>query len=295
MRVKLTVVIFTSITVAMGGCANMPTPVSKPYSFMQADGALAASWQGTIAPVPHKLTAYLTSPAGYNIAFQGSVKASIDASQEKPLLFSPGLYPFQLTQADNRTAELCGAMLVTDVNETVALATFGKTDSTKLFSPEMLNKARKGILTNYTIQMDQTRVIRYWLGNRTRPSAPGSPTIELDFSGTSDLSEIRVNGTRLKGALAVLNVYHLSYNLRTNTTTSSNATYRLEMVRKGQRYSGYIRDLRSNAYTTFVRLSCSLPDSLFTAADQGTVSKFTISPEEAQNMPVAEIIFGRGK
>jgi hypothetical protein len=202
------------------------------------------------------------------------------------------LYPFTLERSGG--AVLSGAMYVTGVDDVVALATFGRSEETKLFDPEFIDKAKGGVLTHYTITFDGQPVIRYWLGNRTEPSAPGQPTVELDFSETDGVSSLKIDGKAAKGRVSVLDVYTSVPDPSTGALHRVPRTYRIEIRQtNGSRYVGYIRQLQATPFTTFVRVPCSIPSELFDAADQGTIAKFSVYPEGDKDHPVAEIIFGR--
>ena len=275
-------------------------PTTTPYTFIARDAQLRAAFGRSVMGDPAegpKITAFITEPEGWEIRFATGKSLQVARGEaSKEMRFAPGLYPFQLTAPGQSDSELCGAMMVIDVDETVALATFGKAEETRLFAQEFVRKSRTGVLTDYTISFDGKPVIMYWLGDRKSPSEPGNPTVEMDFSGTAGVKEIRINDRRVSDWMAVLDVFKMGRDPQTRQPVTLPVSHKIEIeLNDGRAYNGYIRNLRPNAFTTFVQLPCSIPQSLFEAADKGTIAKFSVFPEGQKETPVAEIVFGRAK
>jgi len=290
MRVGVAAVAAMGILLGLAGCSsNVVKPVSAPYSFLDGDKDLGPSWQRmTVNRRPDLISACITSPEGYTIDFYGSISREI-APGGATVRMGEGLYPFRLIPKEKNAPGLCGAMMVVNVNETVALATFGKAAETKLFSEDFLAKARSGVFASYTITFDGKPIIYYWLGNRCTMCPPDEDTVELDFTGIKDLKEIRVNGSYIERRRTVVTI-------NTSKQVRANPTFRLDMtLTSGKTYTGYIKNFRPNAFTTFTSLPCAIPAALFEAAERGTISKFSVFAETDKENAVAEIVFGQGK
>ena len=275
------------------GCSSIVKPTLVPYTFVSRDPELRRYVPQVYNPLavkanPHRVVAEVTAPAGHKISYHGSLSREI--GRKSTLEFGPGVYPFVLRSRRSKRIDLCGAMMVVNVDETVALATFGRTQETKLFSPQFLSKAAQGVLTSYTITFDEQPVILYWLGNRTSQYAGGPPDVELDFSGIRGLTELRINGKRIDGFVTTVSVYGAPAN---TGMAAPKAKHTLEMtLTNGRKYKGYIKNLRDSAFTAFVRVPCVVPPTLFQAADGGTISRFTVVSEGDRKEDVAEIVFG---
>lgn len=283
------------------------SPSYTPYRFMKKAeyGSSQARLLQSVSPNNReKLQVCITEPSKQRVTFPGSgyrsIKPELDST---PVMFPNGIYKFRLSDSTGVKKGLCGAMLVGNVDQASALATFGLSKETKLFSNEMIQKAKEGILASYTIEFDNRPVIKYWLGNRVKMSTAGKPTIELDFSGISGIQKLSINGREKKSKAVVLTIYTTVERQIANPYSPGETrtvieetpiTYRVEIVLKdGRAYEGYLKDLRANAYTTFVRVVCAVPESLFKAADLGTVSKYEIHPAENPKSPVAVLMFGK--
>ena len=305
-------VVILVVGMMLAGCTNVVNPYPTPYKFIEEDAKLAGHWRrmpsGTSGSAS-KITVSITSPVGEEITFLGSGSRSIQAEGQDELLLGPGLYPFTLTPGTGNgdAGSLCGAMLVVNVDEIVALATFGKSEETKLFSQEYVTKSRGGVLTSYTIMFDNKPVIYYWLGDRTKPAPPGRPTVELDFSGIENLSQVTIQGRRVRGATCVLDVYEYVYEDRvtykygyaqqiTHVKTVAK-THKIEInLSDGRKYLGYVRNLKPSAYAAFLRVPCAIPTKLFEAADKGTIAKYSVVHSQGnRDTLIAEIVFGKNK
>ena len=279
------------------GCRTV-SPTLAAYPFIVEDEDLAEFVPQVynaraIARNPNKIAACFTEPQGYKIDFHGSLARRITDDQEEcTLFFGPGVYPFELKPRAKGQQPLCGAMMVVNVNETVALATFGKSADTKLFPPDVISKAKDGVLAEYTISFDGQPVIKYWLGNRRKLYAGGKPNAELDFSAVRGLHKVRVAGSSGKDLAVVARAY--APQPADAGQAGSPSAHRLEIdMANGAKYRGYVRNLTANDYTAFARVPCTIPSRLFDAADRGTIAKFTVFSGTLRREEVAEIVFGR--
>ena len=295
------------------GCevGNTVSPVMTPYLFVTGDRELSVYHSQVygsplVAGNPNKVSAHFSAPRGSTICFEGSLQHQIGAVEPANLMFGPGVYPFVLREGPSSPASLCGAMMVVNVDETVGLATFGKSAETKLFSDDLIAKARSGVLAKAVQKFDEKPVIYYWLGNRSQLPAPGNPSVELDFSGTQRLASVWVNGVQIPGHTATVAVRSVTYReVYAGGDLLFGSVKYVPQVKKrvhkleihlagGVKYVGYIRNLEANAVTTFMRVPCRIPDSLFAAADRGTIAKYSVTAGEgAGKQSVAEIVFGR--
>jgi len=262
------------------------------------------------------LNALFTEPGGMKIKFHNGSEQTISAEVKKRkemvpqfFAFKEGVYPFSIYRDRKSGNMFSGAMVVFNTTPEISLATFGASDETRLFDPTMLEKAESGILANYSITFDDNEVIVYWLGNRKIPFPGGEPNVEMDFSVTKEIKEVLINRTKQRNLVSIiLNVYGKREKVRSYDgryiidpltgqykTKADTAIYKLEMLHSnGKRYSGYIKNLKDNAFTAFMRIPCEIPGELFNAANKGTISKFTVTSGE-DDEGVAEIIFGLAK
>lgn len=287
----------TPMTVATG-CGNVVTPTLQPYRFVWQEKDISdlarnqAYDPKVIAANPSRLVACVTAPKGCYVDFLGSLSKQITGSPSTETLeFGLGMYPFVFRRLSEDKPSLCGAMMVVNVDKVVALATFGRTDDTKLFSTDLLAKAGSGVLGKGTIAFDNKPVIFYWIGNRTKPGFPANSTVELDFNDVPNIVQVRVNDWDVKDRIAVVDVF---------TTTRDNygphespATHKVGLrLKSGAKYVGYIRNLRADVFTTFMKVPCKIPADLFEAAEKGTIAKYTVTAGD-DKQEVAEIVFGR--
>ena len=319
------------VLAVVAGCAKLPTvsPVLTPCTFLASEPDLASCMNDFYGlPVggeyPHKITAYVSQPSAMTISYMGSASRFILSTDPPGFLMGPGVYPFTLKDL-NGTVGLCGAMTVSGLDETVTLATFGKNEQTCLFSPGLIQEAQNGTLACNVITFDNKPIIRYWLGNRTVADDPAEPTAQLDFSKIPNLLTVRVNGKKANGMVAVAarllpaeaapqapEVMPSSFrNTSSGGKMAAGATsspspsagaalaasrspvHKVEIeLTDGRKYKGFIRNIADNAFTTFCKVPCTIPPELFTAADGGTVARFTVVSATKDAAPVAEITFG---
>lgn len=298
------------------------TPGRQNYSFLKEHETFK-SMIPTLYPVKgvrrgevDRLNTIFTEPAGMKIKFHNGSEQTISAEVKKRkkmvpqfFAFQEGVYPFSIYKDRKSGNKFSGAMVVFNTTPEISLATFGASDETRLFDPTMLEKAESGILANYSITFDENEVIVYWLGNRRIPFSGGEPNVEMDFSVTKEIEEVTINRTKQRDLVSViLNVYGVRERVRgydgryvidpvtgKYKTKADTAIYKLEMLHSdGKRYSGYIKHLKDNAFTAFMRIPCEIPEELFIAANKGTISKFTVT-SGGDDEGVAEIIFGLAK
>jgi len=273
------------------GCAGIAREM-RPYTFLEKHKPLGAHY-GTIysvipAPREQRANLLITRPDGEKVRFSTGGSVLIGAPKQKPLQLQAGVYPFQLVDNPKGTIMLSGALMVYNIDATVGLATLGKTAETWVFNDELLRKAADGQLATYTIAFDEKDIITYWLGNRITPYFGGQPTVELDFSGTPGISEVRINGMKLVKSRCTVPVY--SYVTQNGYTRPEKKEHRLELKAGSRSYHGYVRNLADNEFTAFVRIPCSIPSKLLDAASAGTVSRFTVQSTGDEKQDVAEIV-----
>lgn len=190
-----------------GGCATIPKgpqtirvqPTKAPrYGFLAEDAQLKdrlAELYENPRSAPLTLSVYVSEPVGETMMVSGN-KPFRMAPQEQAvtLQMHPGVYPFTLKSGEDQEAEqMTGALAVFNIDKTMELATFGHTPETQVFNPDLLSKARQGVLTNYTVSFDGQPRLVYWLGNRQGLFLGGDPTVELDFGGNAGIKELVVN------------------------------------------------------------------------------------------------------
>jgi len=240
------------------------------------------------ATTPDRANVLLTAPADTTVRFASGGSIKIGAPKQKAVSLRPGAYPLQLAPTIGGDSFLSGAMVVYNLDPTVSLATLGKTEETRMFSEALLQKAQDGQLACHTISIDDRDVITYWLGNRRQAYRGGEPTVELDFSGTPGISSLKVGGKTIKDKVATVLVYKTV--VVGGMVRNIQQDHRLEITADGSRFHGYVRNLRDNEFTAFVRIPCAIPQRLLDAAKEGTVAKFTVRSSGDRPEDVAEIV-----
>lgn len=293
-------IVVLSIAVAViSGCASAPRRASQSYTFIKNHATLSKYYSSVYSSMPSRkgLQANLvfTQPKTGLIRFGGPSTINIDKRGQTSIPFAVGVYPFDLARTSDKKVILTGALMVYNVDNTVGLATIGKTVDTLLFNEEMLRKAQNGHLSRYTIALDSKDVVTYWLGNRTSPYRGGIPTVELDFSAIPGISELKVNGRRKDQFLSTVAVFKTELGIsrtlpRQRVLVNIGLEHRIEFTANGKRYQGFVRKLVDNEFTAFVRIPCSIPQSLLDAAAAGTISRFTIQSTGDSQENVAEIV-----
>jgi hypothetical protein len=71
---------------------------------------------------------------------------------------------------------------------------------------------------------------------------------------------------------------------------SSNEFYM--KLANGKTFKGYIRNIEDNATTAFVKIPCTIPQSLIDAAVNGTIAKLNIYSDGTEKENIAEVVFG---
>jgi len=151
-----------------------------------------------------------TYPEKMRIEFFGNQIDSIKYNdstgnnKHKTFVFEKGVYPFKLYLGDHYKDRLSGCMAVFNIDETHSFALFGKSESTKLFRPDLIRKAKEGILTNYIQSFDGKNIFIYYLGNRETLYPGGSPTVELDFSEIKNLKAVFIEGKKVDPIKAII-------------------------------------------------------------------------------------------
>lgn len=281
------------------GCASAPRRAHQRYTFIESHATLKKHYSDVyskIAPrMEQRANLVFTHPNNGFIRFGGQTQIDIGKKRQTSIPFAAGVYPFELARTADRKVMLTGALMVYNVDNSVGLATIGKTDDTMLFNQEMLRKAYNGNLSRYTIALDSKDIVTYWLGNRTSSYRGGSPTVELDFSAIPGISELRVNGRHIKQFLCTVPVFRTVQQMtetypRRRVSVNVGLEHRIEFTANGKRYKGFVRKLVDNEFTAFVRIPCAIPQSLLDAAAAGTISRFTIQSSGDSQENVAEIV-----
>lgn len=289
---------------AVSGCATTPKgpqtvtlePTREPaYRFLQGDELLKdrlGELYGEAKGDQLRLAVYVGQPVGEHLAVNANPDVQIAPKEQAvTLLMSPGVYPFSLKADGGAGEDLTGAVAVFNVTKTLELATFGHTEETQVFNPDLVQKAREGVLTNYTVSFDGEPRLVYWLGNRQEPFLGGEPTVELDFSKNDGLDTLMVNGEEQDAFVVTLPVYENVKEDGQVRQRKCEHSFALTMA-DGRKFRGYIQNLSDNAYTAFVKVPCEIPDSLYQAASRGTIAKFTVYSEGEAREAVAELVFG---
>jgi hypothetical protein len=232
-----------------------------------------------------KIKLMFTHPEGDILDF-GGAQHPIDSAADRPLALGEGMYPVRLLGRLTRQPHLCGALMVYNLNREIGLATLGLTDDTRLFKPELLEKAAGGTLITHTIKFDKTNVLTYWIGNRTDVYRGGVPTVQVDFSGTPGIREVRIDGRVLKGFVATLPVYAGG----ARVGSGRRREFKLELTCRDRSYVGYLQKLADNEFTAFMRIPCAIEQSLLDAAAKGTVSQVSVLSRDEKRERVAEIL-----
>jgi hypothetical protein len=273
------------------GCTTI-SPTLKPMTFLAThekfQGLYAQIYGQSYLASPDRANVLLTCPSETTVRFAGGGTVRIGAPKQKPVSLRPGVYPLQLRPTVGGEPFLSGAVVVYNLDPTVSLATLGKTDETRMFSEDLLQKAKDGQLASHTISIDDRDVITYWLGNRRRAYQGGEPTVELDFSGTPGITLLKVGAKRVSDHVATVLVYKPV--VVNGMLRNVQQDHPLEIAADGNRFHGYIRNLRDNEFTAFVRIPCAIPQRLLDAAKDGTVAKFTVRSSGDRPEDVAEIV-----
>lgn len=273
------------------GCMSVE-PAMTPYTFVRRDPQLAQYHDKVYNPdlmnKRDKARVLLTHPRGSVVKFGAMTSVKIGGSDPQMLKLRAGVYPFQLLTESTKSFVASGAIMVYNIDRTIALATIGRTDETRLFNPDLVEKAKSGVLANYTVSFDGTDVITYWLGNRVSLYGGGDPTVELDFSQTPGITSLKIDGASVKNFITTLGVY--SMEKVGGVEMPVMREYPVEMICRGKKYQGYIRNLQDNQFTAFVRIPCTVSQKLLDAAAQGTVAKLTVQSTGENAESVAEIV-----
>ena len=306
-------IVLAAMCAALAGCAASPgrrynTPgyrflKDKPYASLRPDRLYVGYPQ--LSARGDCLAAFITVPAGELIEFSGprGYMKPLPIQSDKPVYFrNDTLYPFRVLLADGETVDMTGAVMVVNVDESLSLASFGKSEDTKIFAPDLIDQVRNGVLGKGVLKFENRPVLFYWLGNRRKPLMPGAATIELDFSGIPGLAELRVKGRRVRSMTPELRVYQAYRRLQKisegryrHVWAYKPTSYPFEMrLSDGERLRGYIKVLKANEMTTFLRIPCVIPPKLIEVAKQGSLAKYTVTTGKDEQA-VAQLIFSRAR
>lgn len=292
-----------AVCIAVSGCMTTgkkgikvaPSKLQYPFIASAYRGSMAEIYPAIPTDKPNKITLAFTYPRGGVVEFSTGSKIRIaDGEGESAMVCGPGVYPFSFKDSyavDSGKPLLTGAFMVHNVTKTASLATFGLTEDTKVFNSKIFAKAKQGMLATGTIAFDDRNVVTYWLGNRTKLHAGGEATICMDFSGTHAISELRIEDKKVEGFASDLKVWRYAKGARGTMIKLGSQEYRLEFTAAGKRYNGFIRELKDNEFTAFVKVPCSIPKDLLDSAAGGTVSKYSVKTSGDNPENVAEIVF----
>ncbi len=278
-----------------GGCMSI-APSSSPMSFILSHPKYSKFYSKLYVPQSMNqqdhVNVVFRSPSKTCVKFDSGKRVVILKEGAEVVALRDGVYPFTLQKEATRELILRGAMMVRNMDKEVALATLGKTEETKMFNDELLRTALKGQLASYTVSFDGKDIITYWLGNRRSAYTGGEPTVELDFSGMKDIEMLKIGKRKCRDKRLVVNVYgdKRYYDRESRRSLRVPAEYPIEFTADGNKYRGYVRNLKDNEFTAFVRIPCTIPSSLLRAAASGTVSKFTVQSTGERAESVAEIV-----
>lgn len=274
------------------GCFSV-RPATEAYTFVTDHPIYGQHQESVYNPLKMNATdsakVVFTNPTGTSVKFRnGGTIQILDGSTPRVVELLSGVYPFQIAKSIDRTTMLSGAMMVYNMDRTTALATLGKTEETRLFNDELFRKATQGQLATYTISFDGKEIITYWLGNRRELDAGGMPTVELDFSETPGITQLKIGSAKPKDFVQTVPVY--TVRKEDGIEQQYPAEYSIQFACGNRQYHGYIRNLKDNEFTAFVRIPCAIPEKLLDAASRGTVSKFKVQSTGDRQEEVAEIV-----
>lgn len=306
------------LSVLMSGCASRSDrdvrPTSDRYTFLSSTADLKEKMP-ELYPKDRKkdlkpFAAHVGGPENYRVCVNDNDKSwALPTVGEQggkiDLRFASGVYPFQLfgAQKDSKgksvsdcsklnNPEFSGAFAFYNNDKDMEIVTFGRAEDTFLVSSKVLDKVRDGLLGSHTISFDGKPRITYWVGNRRELDKGGDPTVELDF-GKANLASLKLDDKKVDGATTAVAVFAPP----SGPTGSGRVRleHRLYMrTANGTEYEGYIRDLKDNEFTAFMRVPCDIPQDLFDAAARGTVSKYDVNykNENGDEVKIAQIVFG---
>lgn len=324
--------LFLTLAMLLGGCVGTKTVKMKPtmesYTFLQDVKPLKGHYQDLYRQDNDQsplLSARFSEPHSYTVKFHNNNAEVIGAPvsnkipESKTFQFRKGVYPFSLYRDKESTTKYSGLLAVYDIDETIELATFGESEETRLLNRSMFEQAEKGVLASYTISFDNREVMTYWIGNRRELYPGGRPTVEVDFSDTTELRELKIGDRKIKNFRTVLNLDKMyicslcnkvgekAKDFKDKCPKASNGKHRpklkishknypVEMVHNsGTTYQGYIRNMTSNIFTAFMSIPFDIPSNLFEDAARGTISKLTVYSAGDDKEEIAELVFGLAK
>lgn len=297
------------------------TPTTTKYSFIENDDNVGMYSSNLFknnnfvdsSSIP-ALSAKITSPVGYVIKFENSLNA-VSINDTTTFRMIEGVYPFTLTKPGDKGSNLSGAIAVFNVDKTLELATFGLTEETLLFNPEMIKQAESGVLASYTISFDGKNVMHYWLGNREDTAPATRNAVELDFTRNTNIKSLKIAGKDLNrnkvtldvpsGTLKCVKCEKVGPRSAFRDRCPKSGAHQIQEVgwakvdypiefelKNGQRFKGYVRKLGRNAYTSFLSIPCDIPENLLELASKGTIAKLSVFTSQDNRYEIAEIVFG---
>jgi hypothetical protein len=277
---------------SLTGCFSVK-PATEAYTFVKGHPIYEQHYEAVYSlekmNTADSAKVVFTSPADTSVKFRNGGTVQIaDGVAPRVVELLSGVYPFQIARAVDKTTMLSGAMMVYNMDRTTALATLGKTAETRLFNDELFGKAMQGQLATYTISFDGKEIITYWLGNRRHLDAGGMPTVELDFSETPGITQLKIGSGKPKNFVQTVPVFVVKK--EDGIERQEPAEYSIHFACGSRQYHGYIRNLKDNEFTAFVRIPCAIPEKLLDAASRGTVSKFKVQSTGDRQEEVAEIV-----
>ena len=297
-RCRVTLLV-TLVAFALGCGARSLSDVRpryQVYGFLREDPRLYEHLYASLGKDERRalLAAFIGEPRGYKLCCDGQrTPFPVDHPSGEPLWLETGLYPFVLSKGASATCRefqgetFSGALAVYNVDPTLNDFVFGRSRATKLFNPELLDKVRRGLLSSYTIKLNDEPRITYWIGNRTLPFRDGAPTVELDFSRT-ELAELRIDGLPVDDLRVEVAIYEPG--LEGQRKQQHELWIRLK---DGRVFEGQVGELGDNLFTAFMRIPCKLPRGIFDAAADGPTIKLSIMSEGGDRQRIAQIILRR--
>ena len=113
-------------------------------------------------------------------------------------------------------------------------------------------------------------------------------TVELDFSETPGITQLKIGSGKPKDFVQTVPVFVVKK--EDGIERQEPAEYSIHFACGSRQYHGYIRNLKDNEFTAFVRIPCAIPEKLLDAASRGTVSKFKVQSTGDRQEEVAEIV-----
>lgn len=296
---------FAAGAMFLSGCATgnyAVIPSDQPYAFIKNTPEYTNYFDQVYSPANRQRKASSESDNMVNVLVSSPTNLKMEFYKNRYLLdpadqevntvrFRSGVYPFELKQGKDTWRT--GAMMFYNIDKTLGLAKLGLGNKV-ILDPRLVDQAGKGRLGKYTMKFDDKEVLTYWVGNRKQLFVGGTiSTVEVDFSWIPGISELLINGKPVEGFSRQLDVTSLVKDAQGRFQLVP-VEYKIEFTVQGKTYRGYLQKLKDNEYTAFVKIPCTIPPELLLAADQGTVSRFSVVCGEGDSKEaVAEIVISR--